>query len=272
MRFGFIAHPTSIGLKRHVKMLDMLERTSRDLQDGYSRRLWSRRNLVPFIDFGRISSAAGAECGGFVQYLPLTAEEMLHDPKAILRRVLDGIDAMASEGADLVGLGGFTSIIGRRGVETADRAKVPVTSGNSLTTSAAFSALCQIWDWMRLKPEQLRIVIVGYPGSICLALARMVLEMGVAVDLVHRPGGIRSELLDHLPRAWHPRVRLTDDIGSCYADNRFFVAAPSSGGVLDADRLLTGSVGVAVWPKPGFRPGRGGPRRSRSGATCRPTK
>ena len=200
MKFGFIAHPTSIGLKRYVKMLDMLERTSRDLHDGYSRELWSRQNLVPFVDFGRVHSASGAECGGFVQYLPLTAEEMLAEPRVILQRVLDGIEFMAGKGANLVGLGGFTSIIGRRGREVADRAPIPVTSGNSLTAYAGFRGLCQVFDWMRLNPEGQRVAVVGYPGSICLAIARMLLEMGVSLDLVHRPGADPEDMLGHLPR------------------------------------------------------------------------
>jgi acetylornithine/succinyldiaminopimelate/putrescine aminotransferase/predicted amino acid dehydrogenase len=246
MKFGFIAHPTSVGLKRYVKMLDMLERTSRDLQDGYSRDLWSRKNLVPFVDFGRIRSASGAECEGFVQYLPLTAEEMLQKPRVILQRVVEGVDFMAGKGVDLVGLGGFSSIVGRRGVETAQQARIPVTSGNSLTAYAGFRALLQVFDWMRLRPEEQRVAIVGYPGSICLAMARLLLEMGVSLDLVHRPGADAAELLGHLPREWRSRVTLTGDVADCYLVDRFYVAATSAGGVICAEKLPPGSVVIDV--------------------------
>ena len=44
MKFGFIAHPTSPELKRYVKMLDLLERTSTDLNQGYSRELWNKKS------------------------------------------------------------------------------------------------------------------------------------------------------------------------------------------------------------------------------------
>ncbi|WP_246842214.1 hypothetical protein [Hahella sp. KA22] len=90
MKFGFIGHPTSIGLKRYVKMLDLLDRSSRDLQVGYQRDIWSHRNLVPFVDFGRIQSPAGVSCEGIVHYLPLTAEEMLSTPRAVQQRIFEG--------------------------------------------------------------------------------------------------------------------------------------------------------------------------------------
>src|SRR6476620_564836 len=77
MKFGFIAHPTTVGLKRHVKMLDMLERNLAEQDRGYSADHWKWRNLVPAIAFGRIVSARGGECEGIVHYMPLTAEEML---------------------------------------------------------------------------------------------------------------------------------------------------------------------------------------------------
>ncbi len=62
MKFGFIAHPTSLGLKRYVKMLDLLQRNSTEQHSGYTRELWERQNLVPFMNFARITSATGATC------------------------------------------------------------------------------------------------------------------------------------------------------------------------------------------------------------------
>ncbi|VTP68351.1 Uncharacterised protein [Serratia rubidaea] len=64
MKFGFIAHPTSVGLKRYVKMLDLLHRNSTELHSGYKRELWRRENLVPFMNFAKITSATGATCEG----------------------------------------------------------------------------------------------------------------------------------------------------------------------------------------------------------------
>jgi acetylornithine/succinyldiaminopimelate/putrescine aminotransferase/predicted amino acid dehydrogenase len=246
MRFGFIAHPTSAPLKRYVKMLDLVQRGSHDLNRGYSRELWSHANLVPFMNFDRIVSAAGAEARGEVRYLPLTAEEMIRDAGASLERVIEGVRAFAADGADLVGLGGFTSIVGRRGVDVANSSTIPVTSGNSLTAYAGYRALSQVMAWMDLRPCDHRVAIVGYPGSIALAIARLLLADGVELDLVHRPGAKAADLLEHLPREWRAKVRLSGDIETFYAQDRFFVAASSTGGLIDPARLLPGAIVVDV--------------------------
>ncbi|NHZ38069.1 aminotransferase class III-fold pyridoxal phosphate-dependent enzyme [Massilia rubra] len=247
MKFGFIAHPTSVGLKRYVKMLDLLQRQSKDLQSGYQRDLWRRENMVPFVDFGQIRSAAGATCEGIVHYLPLTADEMLASAREVQERIFEGIDTLGKQGAHLVGLGGFTSIIGKRGLVTAERASLPVTSGNSLTTYAAYKALLQVFEWLQLRPQEAQVAIVGYPGSICLALAKLLLAQGCRLDLLYRSGSAsREELLEHLPSRWHAQVTLRDSIDDCYANNRIFASATSSGDVIDEARLLPGSIVVDI--------------------------
>jgi acetylornithine/succinyldiaminopimelate/putrescine aminotransferase/predicted amino acid dehydrogenase len=246
MKFGFIAHPTSTGLKRYVKMLDLVERTSWDLQGGYQRGLWERRNLMPFFDFCRILSATGASCEGVVQYLPLTADEMLQGARDIQQRVLDGIDTLRTQGAELVGLGGFTSIIGNRGVYTAKHATLPVTSGNSLTAYSAYRALVQVCEWLEVHPQDTKVVVVGYPGSIGLVLAKLLLGDGYRLDLVHRAGGRTEQLLDYLPQEWHERVSLLEGIDESYRSNRLFATATSAGSVIDVNRLLPGSIVIDI--------------------------
>lgn len=246
MRFGFIAHPTSVPLKRYVKMLDLVQRSSKDFQNGYSRDLWSHNNLVPFMNFDRIVSATGAETSGELRYLPLTAQEMLQDAQGSLHRVIQGTKTLATNGADLVGLGGFTSIVGRRGVEVASASPVPVTSGNSLTAHAGYQALQQVMRWMQLRPSDHRVAIIGYPGSIALVIAQLLLAEGIELDLVHRPGAKARDLLSHLPERWHDKVRLSGDPAEFYPETRFFVAATSAGGVIDPRRLLPGTIIVDV--------------------------
>ncbi|KZL24597.1 Putrescine aminotransferase [Pseudovibrio sp. Ad37] len=246
MQFGFVAHPTSVNLKRYVKMLDLVQRSTQDYQSGYSQELWSHQNLVPFMNFDRIVSATGAEASGQVCYLPLTAKEMLKNPRLSLKRVIEGANDFAADAADIVGLGGFTSIVGNRGIEVANVSSIPVTSGNSLTAYAGYKALRQVMKWMQLPSANQRVIIAGYPGSIALVITRLLLESGFELDLVHRPGANPSDLLEHLPEKWHKQVRLSGDIGDFYKDNRFLVAATSAGGIIDPKRLSPGSIVIDV--------------------------
>lgn len=251
MKFGFIAHPTSRALLHQVKLVDMAERMLKEQSEGYDPAYWRRRNLVPFADFGNIVSACGSRCQGLLQFMPLTAEQMLAQPRAIAERVLEGVEALRGEGAELVGLGGFTAIVGNRGLQTLERAAVPVTTGNSLTAYAACRSLLDAMAALQVAPEDAEVAILGYPGSIALALAHLLSARGCRLHLVHRGGGHRAAtLLEHLPAHLHALVRLHEDVEACYERVRFFVAATSSGGVIDPRRLAAGAVVVdAALPK-----------------------
>src|SRR5690606_138007 len=114
----------SVGLKRHAKLIDLTERSFREQNRGFSPELWQWRNLVPFFALDEVVSSTGARCSGIVDYMALTAEEMLADPRAVARRVEAGIEDLKARGAEIVGLGGFTGIVGNRGIHTAEKAKI----------------------------------------------------------------------------------------------------------------------------------------------------
>ncbi|MCG2839054.1 aminotransferase class III-fold pyridoxal phosphate-dependent enzyme [Photobacterium sp. WH77] len=247
MKFGFIAHPTSVPLKRHAKLMDMFGRMSREQAYGFSPENWQKENVVPFTRFERVVSATGAQCSGIVHYMPLTAEEMLSQPQVMTDRVVEGIHQLQQEGAELVGLGGFTGIVGQRGMQTAKRAKLPVTTGNSLTAYVAYKNVLDALAELEVSEDGAEVAIVGYPGSIALVIARLLLPHGVRLRLVHRHReSSPAHLLAYLPEQYHRQVILTNDLSSCYQNMLFYVAATSSGGVIDPARLLPGSVVVDV--------------------------
>lgn len=251
MKFGFIAHPTSPELKRHVKMLDMVGRSLEEQDLGWDSERWRRRNLVPFANFGRIESAAGAWCEGIVHYMPLTAEEMIANPRVVAARVVEAVDELRARGASFVGLGGFTGIVGNRGLQTIEKTGIPVTTGNSLTAYAAYRNVLDAMAHLEVDPAGAEVAVVGYPGSICLAVAKLLGAQGCRLVLVHRGDDAQAaRLLDYLPNALRPQVRLASGMEDVYAGVRFYVAATSSGGVIDPRRLLPGSVVIdAALPK-----------------------
>ena len=251
MKFGFIAHPTSQELLHQVKMLDMTGRMLEEQANSYDPALWRQRNLVPFVEFTRIVSACGAQCEGILQFMPLTAEQMLSQPRRIAERVVEGVNALKNEGAELVGLGGFTSIVGNRGQQTLERTQVPVTTGNSLTAYATYMNLLEVLSALDIAPEQAEVAILGYPGSIGLAVARLLAPKGCRLHLVHRDERQQpAVLLDYLPASFHQQVTLHPSVEACYDKIKLFVAATSSGNVIDSQRLMPGSVIIdAALPK-----------------------
>ncbi len=182
-----------------------------------------------------------------MRYLPYTAEQMLRRPTKAREMVAAEAARLRDAGARLIGLGGATSIVGDRGVWTAGQVGTAVTSGNSLTVYAAHQELRKVVRLLELKPESTRVAVVGYPGSIGLAVAKLLLLDGFSLDLVCRRGNRASAaLLAHLDPADHDRVRLVDEVTQCSESTRMFVTASSVGGLVDPDRLPPGSVIVDV--------------------------
>ncbi|WUH91989.1 aminotransferase class III-fold pyridoxal phosphate-dependent enzyme [Streptomyces sp. NBC_00433] len=245
MKFGFLAHPTSSGHRNQVRGMDLVSRLLED-QRGTVREDAPRHHLrLPLLS--SVTSATGARCTGDVRYLPYTAGDLLRLPGTAKEVVAAEVLALREAGADIVGLGGATSIVGDRGLWTAERTGTPVTSGNSLTTYAAHHAVRTCVTLLDLPVDSTRIVVVGYPGSIGLAMTRLLLADGFPLDLVARRGNRAPEaLLRHLEPAQRARVALHDDIGDCYDGPRLYVTASSTGGVVDTARLHPGSIVVDV--------------------------
>ncbi|MEE1938034.1 aminotransferase class III-fold pyridoxal phosphate-dependent enzyme [Streptomyces sp. TRM 70361] len=243
--FGFLAHPISAGHRNQIRGLDLFSRLL-DEHRGVPRPPEPRHSL-PVPLFETVTSAAGARCTGEVRYLPYTADQLLRRPTTARNMVAAEAAKLRDSGARLVGLGGATSIVGDRGLWTAREVGIPVTSGNSLTVYAAHQELLHIVRLLELAPERTRVAVVGYPGSIGLAVTRLLLADGFPLDLVCRRGNRSPKaLLRHLDPAHHDRVRLVDDIRQCSPETRLFVCASSVGGLVDPDRIRPGSVVVDV--------------------------
>jgi len=76
VKFGFIAHPATMALQRHVKMVDLTDRLVK-AGDGCDRDLWRYRNQSTLRRLRHVTSATGATCNGVLRFFPYTAEEIV---------------------------------------------------------------------------------------------------------------------------------------------------------------------------------------------------
>ena len=65
---------------------------------------------------------------------------MAHDPEFTYSRLLAAADMAQKMGAQIMGLGAFTKVVGDAGVTVAKRAPLPITTGNSYSASGALWA------------------------------------------------------------------------------------------------------------------------------------
>ena len=161
--FAFIIHPVD---------------PKRDVQRKYP---WLGKLLpVPAIDFfsryfppvyishitGIISLATGKEIEGWFIACPYTPKQMVSlPPETVYNKVIATGKLAQKLGAKILGLGGFTSVVGDAGLTVAKHLDIPVTTGDSYTIAVAVEATLKAAQRMNINPAQATAAVVGATGS-----------------------------------------------------------------------------------------------------------
>src|SRR5579884_259522 len=134
-----------------------------------------------------IRTPDGRETEGWFVAAPLLPQQMLDFPREqVYERILKAIDIGVSLGAEVAGLGAFTGVVGDGGVTIAERAPIPVTTGNSLTIAAGIESLFRGAQEMDVDVANATAVVVGATGSIGGACVRLIAPRVKHVILVAR--------------------------------------------------------------------------------------
>jgi acetylornithine/succinyldiaminopimelate/putrescine aminotransferase/predicted amino acid dehydrogenase len=184
-RFAFVAHLLKAG---DLKWLDasLAQFSEGELQ---SLRLRFVEFVQPFaLGDASVPAANGRSAAGELIVLPLLPAEMmaLSGPKAV-GLVQGAVDLAAERGAEVVGLGGFSSVVADGGLAVKAPAGVCITSGNSFTTWAALRAVEAICIREGLALSDCTVAIVGAGGVIGNALSLMCAERVGKLILVGNP-------------------------------------------------------------------------------------
>ncbi|MCK5784856.1 MAG: hypothetical protein KAH06_10430, partial [Desulfobacterales bacterium] len=88
-----------------------------------------------------IKSPAGVETEGWLITVGGTPKQMMtHSPEFTYKRLLMAARMAKRLGAQIMGLGAFTKVVGDAGVTVAKKASIPITTGNSYSASGALWA------------------------------------------------------------------------------------------------------------------------------------
>lgn len=129
----------------------------------------------------------GRATEGWFVAVPLLPEQMLTLPREeVYRRIGAAIEIGAGLGARVAGLGAFTAVVGDGGVTVAQRAAIPVTTGNSLTVATGVRSLLRGAREMEIDAASATVTIVGATGSIGAACMHLLAPHVARVILVAR--------------------------------------------------------------------------------------
>ncbi|MGD2206451.1 MAG: shikimate dehydrogenase [Anaerolineae bacterium] len=147
--------------------------------------------FFPPIHLGHIagirSEATGEEIEGWLLACPVTPKRMLEIPvPTAYKKILQTGRLAERKGAQILGLGAFTSVVGDAGITISRKLSIPVTTGNSLTIAIAVEASLEAARRLGLDPSQCTAAIVGAYGSIGKACAQLIARTVSEVVLIGR--------------------------------------------------------------------------------------
>ena len=142
----------------------------------------TKKSAILVSEVRGIRSATGAQTSGFLVGCPLTPGQMLRLPTEFVYEKIVEAGRLAEErGAEVIGLGAFTAVVGDGGKTIADRLTAAVTTGNSYTVAAAIEGALEGARLMGIDPSEAHVAVVGAGGSIgrtcAIVLADSVREM-----------------------------------------------------------------------------------------------
>ena len=207
-RFAFVIHPLSQEYFRNVKALDAVaDVTPGIFMDGVEKLM---AHAPPFVysHVTGIKSPTGAEVEGWLITVGGTPKELMaHDPEFTYSRLLAAADMAQKMGAQIMGLGAFTKVVGDAGVTVAKRAPLPITTGNSYSASGALWAahdavrrlgIAEVDKKGHIKGKAMVVGATGAIGSVCARLLAMAADEHIAdMDvIVTATSGAGKKVLD----------------------------------------------------------------------------
>lgn len=144
-----------------------------------------------------IESEHGNATGWFVS-CPLTPDMMLRLPEAqVVKKVVEAAQVAQRLGANIVGLGAFTAVVGDAGITVRNNVDIAVTTGNSYTVATAIEGTLHAADLMEIDMNEAEVLVIGATGSIGRVLALILADKGFNLTLAARNIS-RLEKLSHV--------------------------------------------------------------------------
>jgi predicted amino acid dehydrogenase len=116
-------------------------------------------------------------------------------------RIIECTEMAADLGADIIGLGAFTSVVGDGGVTIAKGSPIPVTTGNSYTVATAIEGALKAARMIGIEPGEATFAVVGATGSIGKTCARMLAPEFAKTIVIGRDLVRTQSVAAELPRA-----------------------------------------------------------------------
>ncbi|MFZ5573339.1 MAG: dehydrogenase [Thermodesulfobacteriota bacterium] len=251
-RFAFVIHPLSKEFLKKDKAVDFMASFTPPVFLDAVEKVVAYAPPWVYSRVTGIKSPTGAEAEGWLITVGGTPKQMLaHSPEFTYKRLLQAARMAKRMGAQIMGLGAFTKVVGDAGVTVAKKADIPITTGNSYSASGALWAaadavrrmgLIKIEKGKKIMGKSMVLGATGAIGSVCCRL------LATAFDEVYMVGrntaklmALKESILQENPEV---KIKVTTRPDTYLPDMDVIVTATSGAGktVLDITKVKPGCV------------------------------
>lgn len=233
-RFAFIIHP--IDARRDV---------GRKYPIARYMPLWviewflRRKKPLVLSHVTGVESLTGARTEGWFIGCPLTPKMMLELPlEDVYAKIIECCELAASIGAQVVGLGAFTAVVGDGGLTISKRSPIPVTTGNSYTVATAIEGALAGAREMDIVPSEATLAIVGATGSIGRTCALVMAPDFKRTILIGRD----FERTQAVAIEIGPKASPTTNISAIREADVIITVTSSESAIIEPEHLKSGAV------------------------------
>ncbi|MCS7209387.1 MAG: hypothetical protein NZ874_07430 [Fimbriimonadales bacterium] len=242
-RFAFVVHPVDV--KRDAARKYPIAKW---LPERWVEQLLRRKEPVVVSRITGVQSPAGAHTEGWFIGCPLSPRMMLQLPLEFVYQKIIRCGQIAQElGAEILGLGAFTSVVGDGGITVARHLDIAVTTGNSYTVATAIEAAVLGAEKMGIPICEASVAVVGATGSIGRTCAEALAPQAQELLLLGRDTARLEPLAAQLRPLARGSVRVSTDIAHDLPTADVIITVTSAvDAVIHPKDLKSGAVVVDV--------------------------
>lgn len=253
-RFAFVVHPLSQEYLKQDKSIDLMSKVAPPAFLDTVEKIVAYSPPWIYSKITGIKSPTGVETEGWLITVGGTPKQMLsHPPEFTYKRLLQAAKMAKRLGAQIMGLGAFTKVVGDAGATVAKLAPLPITTGNSYSASGALWAAADAVRRMGLidvdaspgKKINAKTMVFGATGAIgsvcCRLLAKAFNEVYMCGRNMAKLLALQESILKETPDV---KLHLLTRSDNYLPDMDVIVTATSGAGktILDITKVKPGCI------------------------------
>lgn len=238
-RFAFVIHP--IDIKRDAARRYPI---ARFMPERMIEKMIQKKEPMVVSHITGARSITGEEAEGWFVGCPLSPRMMLNLPlEFVYDKIIQCGKIAEGLGAEIIGLGAFTSVVGDGGITISKNLNIAVTTGNSYTVATAIEGAARGAQLMGVAMEDATVAVVGATGSIGKTCATILAGQAKKMWLVGRD----TSRLEPIAEAIRPEARATvgvsTDVSHCLRESDVIITVTSAvDAVIYPEDLKPGAV------------------------------